>query len=109
MTSEYGNDFITVQDDEGNTIELEVLDTLETEEGRFIAVMPAFNEESPEEYLEYDGELFILQVIEEDGEEQFATIDDDELFDKIFAQFEKRLEDYYEIKIEQEEEEEEEN
>lgn len=102
MTNEYGNDFITVKDDEGNTHEFEILDTIEEQEGRFIAVIPVYDDENPEEILDYDGELIILQVIEEDGEEQLTGIEDEELFNKIFSIFEKRLEEYYEINVEEE-------
>lgn len=102
MADEYGNDFITVQDDEGNTHEFEILDSIETEDGRFIALIPVYDDETPEEMLEYDGELIILQVVEENGEDHLAAIEDEDLFNKIFSVFEKRLEEYYEINIEEE-------
>lgn len=101
MSQEYGNDYITVQDEQGNTHEFEILDAIDYEQERFVALIPVY-EGSPEETLEHDGELIILQVIEEDGEEQLSAIEDEDLFEKVFSVFEQRLEEYYEINIEEE-------
>ncbi len=99
----FGPDIVTVIDEEGLEHEFEVLDAIETEDGRFVALLPVYD--NPSDTLNDDGELFILSVQEEDGEEMLVTIDDDQLFDQIADIFEERLSELYKIEeIEQTEE-----
>lgn len=94
---EYNPDLITVQDDEGNEHIFEELDRIETDQGRYVAMLPTYDSE--EEMLESDSELIILRVIEE-GEETFlAPIEDDEEFDEVAEIFEDRLADLFEIDV----------
>ena len=92
MSSEYGNDFITLTDEEGNEVELEHLDTLEYEGETYMAFVQV--PETPEEELDEDSaELIILKVEPaEDGEDMLVTLEDDDLLDKLFAMFVERLE-----------------
>ena len=91
MSEEYGNDFITLTDEEGNEVELEHLDTLEYEGETYMAFVQA--NDTPEEVLNEDSaELIILKVEPEDGEDMLVTIDDDDLLDTIFNLFVERLE-----------------
>ena len=91
MSEEYGNDFITLTDEEGNEVELEHLDTLEYEGETYMAFVQA--NDTPEEVLDEDSaELIILKVEPEDGEDMLVTIDDDDLLDTIFNLFVERLE-----------------
>ena len=63
MSEEFGPDFITVTDEDGNDIDLD-----------------------DEEYG-----LIIMKVVEEDGEELLSTLDSDEELDLIYNQFMERL------------------
>ncbi len=91
MSEEYGNDFITLTDEEGNEVELEHLDTLEYEGETYMAFVQATD--TPEEVLEEDSaELIILKVEPENGEDMLVTLEDDALLDKIFEMFVERLE-----------------
>lgn len=92
MSNEYGNDFITLTDEEGNEVELEHLDTLEYEGETYMAFVEAA--ETPEEELEEDtAELIILKVEPAaDGEDMLVTLEDEDLLDKIFGMFVERLE-----------------
>lgn len=92
MSEEYGNDFITLTDEDGNEVELEHLDTLEYEGETYMAFVPA--NETPEEVLDEDSaELIILKVeTEADGEEMLVTLDDEDLLETIFDLFVERLE-----------------
>ena len=40
MSEEYGNDLVSVLDDEGNEHQFEVLDAIETDDGRYVALLP---------------------------------------------------------------------
>ena len=95
MSKEYGNDLVSVLDDEGNEHQFEILDAIETDDGRYVALLPVYSD--AEEAIEDDGELVILQVSEENGEDLLTPIEDDTVFDEIAGIFEERLADYYEI------------
>ena len=63
MQEEYGGNFITVTDEDGNEFELEHLDTIEWNGQTYLAFFPAEQEgeETPEEELG----LVILKAIQE--------------------------------------------
>ncbi len=93
---EFNPDLVSVVDENGEQHVFEELDRIETDEGRFVALLPVYDE--AEEILDDDGELIILSVVEdEDGETYLEPIEDDELFDKIGKAFEERLEDLFEF------------
>lgn len=95
MSEEYGNDLVTVVDDEGNEHQFEIVDTIETDTGRYVALLPVY--ENPADMVDGDGELVILTVKEENGEDVLVTIDDENEFEEIAEIFEERLADLYEI------------
>ena len=95
MSEEYGNNLVSVLDDEGNEHQFEVLDAIETDDGRYVALLPIYSE--AEAAIDDDGELVILAVEEENGEELLVPILDDEEFEQIASIFEERLSEYYEI------------
>ena len=96
MSDEYGADLVTVLDDEGNEHQFELLDAIETDDGRYVALLPVYDD--ADESVNDDGELIILEVVEEEsGEEVLAPIEDDEVFEEIAGIFEERLSDLYEI------------
>lgn len=92
----YNPDIVSVVDEDGVSHTFEELDRIETDEGRFIALLPIY--EDAQEIIDDDGELIILQVNEdEDGEIYLEPIEDDKLFNKIGKIFEERLEDLFEF------------
>lgn len=98
MDNEYNPDLITVEDDNGKKHNFEVLDTVELDGERYIALLPVYEE--AEEIIENDGELIILKVIDEDGEDVLVTIDDDDEFDRVATVFEENLSELFELNIE---------
>ncbi len=95
INEEYGPDIVSVVDEDGVEHIFEELDRIETDEGKFVALLPVYDE--AEEIIDSDGELIILQVTEEDGEFYLEPIEDDKLFDKIGKLFEERLADIFEF------------
>ncbi|MBQ8183942.1 MAG: DUF1292 domain-containing protein [Clostridia bacterium] len=94
--NEYGPDLVSVVDENGVQHTFEELDRIETDEGRFIALLPVYTE--AQDIIDDDGELIILSVVEdEDGEIYLEPIEDDKLFNKIGEIFEERLADYFEF------------
>ena len=101
-TDEYGPDIVSVVDEEGVEHTFEELDRIETDEGKFVALLPVYDE--AEEILDSDGELIILAVNEDEaGEIYLEPIEDVQLFDKIGNLFEERLADYFEFEDESDE------
>ena len=82
MSEEYGANFITVTDDEGNEFELEHLDTLEFQGQTYMAFFPAVSAEEEEDEEELG--LVILKVIQENGEELLSTPDSDEELNAVY-------------------------
>ena len=95
MAEEYNPDIITLEDDDGKEYTFEVLDRIETDEARYIALLPVYDK--PEEMLQDSGELVILKVAEENGEEYFVDIEDAAEYDMIADAFTDRLQDIFEI------------
>ena len=91
MSEEFGPDFITVTDEDGNDIELELLDVLEHKGQTYMAFFPAVpeDEEADEESDEYG--MVILKSITENGEDFLSTLDSDEELDEVYALFMERL------------------
>ena len=89
MNEDYGANFITVTDDDGNEIELEHLDTIEFEGQTYLAFFPVVAEGEEE-----DGEdmgLIILKAIQENGEELLSTPDSEEELQAVYEEFMKEL------------------
>ena len=91
MSEEYGPDFITITDEDGNDFELEMLDALEHNGQTYLAFCPAVEEgaEDQEDSEEYG--LVILKSVEENGEELLSTLDSDEELTEIYDLFMERL------------------
>ena len=91
----YDADLISLIDDDGNEFNFEVIDAIESDEGRYLAMLPIFDD--PKEMLNDSGELVIVKVGEENGEEYYYEIEDDDEYDFVDDAFIERLEDFYEI------------
>ena len=94
MSEEFGPDFITVTDEDGNEFELEHVDTLEYNGQTYMAFFPAIQGEEQDddtvEEVDLDDEengLIILKVVQVDGEEQLSTLDSDEELELVYQQF----------------------
>ena len=85
------NSVISLTDDEGRSSEYEILDAIETQEGKFVALMPlaSINDETG------DAEYIILQVEIVDDEEELAEIEDDELLMALDDLFRERFKEIY--------------
>ena len=84
MEDNFGPDFITVTDEDGNDLELEFVDALDYNGIRYLAFFPADTGENEEEE---ETELVILKMITENGEEFLSTPDTDEELNEIYDRF----------------------
>jgi uncharacterized protein YrzB (UPF0473 family) len=73
MNEDFGNDFITVTDEEGHEYILEHLATTEINDMLYMAFLPADIDEDDDEYG-----LILFKVVEEDGEQMFEQLEDDD-------------------------------
>ena len=89
MDENFGSNFITVTDEDGNEIELEHLNTIEWNGETYLAFFPT--EQEGEETDEEEMGLIILKLVEADGEEILSTLDSDEEMDAVYAQFMEHL------------------
>ena len=70
MEQNYGDDFITITDEDGIEYELEILATLDYNNSTYLALIPAMDDESE------DLEVSILKSVTEDGEDLLCAIED---------------------------------
>lgn len=89
MSEEFGADFITITDEDGNEFELEHLDTIEYNGQTYMAFFPAVEDGKDVEEVDLDEEygLVILKVVTENGEEQLSTLGSDEELELVYQQF----------------------
>ena len=97
MEENFGPDFITVTDEDGNDFELELVDTLEYQGITYYAMFPAVEEDEetgePKDVDADDEEygLVIMKAVEENGEELLSTLDSDEELDTVYELFMERF------------------
>ena len=83
MSEEFGSDFITIIDDDGEEFELEVLDTMDYNGQTYTAFLPANMDEDDPDY----GIIILRSVIDENGDEIFESIDDDDELQDVYEHF----------------------
>lgn len=79
MQDQYGSDFITIVDEDGQEYELEVLSTLDYDGNTYLAVIPAGSSAE-----EFQLEVSILKSVEEDGEPILCAIEDEEELQAVY-------------------------
>lgn len=73
MDDQFGSDFMTIVDEDGQEYELEILTQLEYNGFTYLAVIPAGLEDEEAE----NPEVSILKSVEEDGEPILCAIEDE--------------------------------
>ena len=80
MSEQYGDDIITITDEDGVEYVLEILATMEFEGSVYYALVPVNSDEDEEE----DLEVSILKGVEEDGEEILCAIEDEDELERVY-------------------------
>ena len=94
MAEEYNPDIVSVVDENGEEHIFEELDRIETDDARYVALLPVYDD--AEDILEDDGEIILLKVEEEaNGDTYLCPIENAKEFDEIQAIFEERLQDLF--------------
>ena len=89
---EYQPDLMTLEDEDGNEIELEYVDAIEVDGQTYMAFFPTVDDEADEAAAEEFG-LVILKSITENGEELLSTLDSDEELNRVYDLFMEQLMD----------------
>ena len=90
MSEDFGPNFITLTDEDGNDIELEYVAAIEVDGQTYMAFFPTVDDEADEAAAEDFG-LVILKSVMENGEELLSTLDSDEELDKVYDLFMEQL------------------
>ena len=80
MSDLYGDDIITITDEDGNEYVLEVLATMEVDGTEYYALIPADTSDDEET----EPEVNILKAVEENGEEILCAIEDDDELERVY-------------------------
>lgn len=87
MSELFGDDYITITDEDGVEYELEVLCSVEYQGSTYLGVCPADSSEKEDA----DLEVSVLKVVMEDGEEILEAVTDEE---ELAAVYDLLLDDY---------------
>lgn len=94
MDKEYNPDIVSVIDENGEEHIFEELDRIETDDARYVALLPVYDD--AEDILDDDGEIILLKVEEEaNGDTYLCPIEDAKKFDEVQSIFEERLESLF--------------
>ena len=91
MSEDFGPNFVTVTDEDGNELVLEYVDALEHNGQTYMAFFPAVEEDANMEETDYG--LVIMKTIVEDGEELLSTLDSEEELEEVYELFAEQLYD----------------
>jgi uncharacterized protein YrzB (UPF0473 family) len=83
MSEEFGSDFVTIVDDDGQEFELELLDTMDYNGKTYTAFLPADMAEDDPDY----GMIILRSQLEENGEEIYESVDDEAELNDVYEHF----------------------
>ena len=83
MSEDFGSDFVTIIDDEGNEFELEVIESMDYNGRTYMAFLPADMSEDDPDY----GFVLLRVVEDENGDEVFESIDDEDELQDVYECF----------------------
>lgn len=83
MSEEFGSDFVTIVDDDGQEFDLELLDTMDYNGKSYTAFLPADMAEDDPDY----GMIILRSQPDENGEEIYESIDDDDELQDVYEHF----------------------
>ena len=83
MSEDFGSDFITIVDDDGQEFELEVLDSMDYNGESYVAFLAANMDKNDHDC----GMIILRSVLDENGDELFESIDDDDQLQDVYEHF----------------------
>ena len=93
MNNEMENNILTFQDEDGNDVDLEIIDAFEISDTQYAALVPV---EEPAE--EQEEEVFLMRIEEdENGDDILIQVTDEEELETAFETFKERMADQFDI------------
>jgi hypothetical protein len=83
MSDEFGSDYITIVDDDGQEFELEVIESMDYNGKTYMSFLPADMKEDDPDY----GFILLRVVEDEDGNDVFESIDDEDELQDVYERF----------------------
>ena len=83
MSDDFGSDYITIVDDDGQESELEVVDSIEYKDQTFTLFLPADLSEDDPDY----GFIILRETADENGDTIFESIDDEDELNDVYERF----------------------
>ena len=83
MSEEYGDNFITMVDENGDEFVLEMIESIDYKGATYTAFLPGDMDENDPDY----GLVLLRNAVDENGEEVYDTIDDDDELNDVYEQF----------------------
>ena len=83
MHDEFGPDFITIVDDEGQEFELEVIESMDYNGKTYMSFLPADMKEDDPDY----GFILLRVTEDENGNDIFESIDDEDELQDVYERF----------------------
>lgn len=94
--ADYGNDILVLTDEMGNELQFEVIAAVELDGETYLGLTEIFDD--PQKMIESDAQLIIMKQVEDSsGEITLVTLDSNEELERVVHEFEKVLEEEYEI------------
>lgn len=85
MDTNNEREFVTLEDEEGNVTEFELIDEVEMNGNHYFAIIVA--DDSDKTFCEYG----IVKLVVENGEEMLTSVDDDDEYYKVADYFDEHL------------------
>ena len=83
MSDDFGSDFITIVDDDGQEFELEVIESMDYNGKTYMSFLPADMKEDDPDY----GFILLRVVEDENGDDVFESIDDEDELQDVYERF----------------------
>ena len=90
------DNIVILNDEDGNEVKFEFLDLIELDDEEYVVLLPV-----TEEGEEDEGEVVILKVEdnddEESEEESYVSVEDEEIWNKVFEIFKEKFKDDFDF------------
>ena len=83
MSEEFGDNFVTMVDENGEEVVLELLESIDYKDATYTAFLPADLDENDPDY----GLVLLRNAVDENGDEVYDTIDDEDELNDVYEQF----------------------
>ena len=96
MEDEELDNIMILNDEDGNEVQFEFLDSVELDDEEYVVLLPV-----TEEGEEDDGEVVILKVEDNDDEdsdeESYVSVEDEDTLNKVFEIFKEKFKDDFDF------------